>query len=597
MAGVPPDDTAAQVRGRPARADGRPGQRREFDHDNGETLRAAAGCGRQTAGRRPGTHRVGVAAGIRASCSGAAAAVSAGAGPRRWWVLAVLCLSVLLVVVDNTIVNVALPTISRRLSASTQDLQWVVDAYALVFVSLLLVGGNLGDRLGRRRILQAGLVLFALTSAAAGVSGTTGELIGARAAMGAAAALIFPATLALLITTFTNPRERATAIGVWSGVAGLGVAIGVIALVAGAWLLPESRDARAGRFDPAGALLSVAGALLLVWTVIEAPRRGWTSPATLAGFAGSAVILAGFAFWQARRPDPMLDVRLFTNARFSAASGAIALAFFGLFGFIFLITQYFQLVHGYDPLKAGVATLPFAVVMGAVSPAAIAIMKRIGTKIVVASGLLIMSAGFAVAATLSPSSAYWGPVIASMTLMAVGLALTQSPATDAITGALPPAKAGAGSAVNDFTRELGGALGVAVIGSVMASAYSAHVLRSLTHLGAPAAAAASAGQSVAAGLTVAAHLPPALQATAAAAARQAFTDGLSAGSIVAAAAAAAAAGGAVLFPPARASQPRPTSPQAPAVAPTGSPTQAPAAGPAHTPAPRLPAPAPPGRTP
>jgi hypothetical protein len=280
----------------------------------------------------------------------------------------------------------------------------------------------------------------------------------------------------------------------------------------------------------------------------------------------------------------MLDVRLFTNARFSAASGAIALAFFGLFGFIFLITQYIQLVHGYDPLKAGVATLPFAVVMGAVSPAAIAIMKRIGTKIVVASGLLTMSAGFTVAATLSPGSAYWGPVIASMTLMAVGLALTQSPATDAITGALPPAKAGTGSAVNDFTRELGGALGVAVIGSVMASAYSAHILRSLTHLSVPAAAAAAARQSVAAGLTVSAHLPPGVQAAAAAAARQAFTDGLSAGSIVAAAAAAAAAVGAVLFLPARASQPRPTSPPVPA------------ADPARTPAPRLPAPAPPGQT-
>ena len=358
-----------------------------------------------------------------------------------------------------------------------------------------------------------------------------------------------------------RPSERrpaATAFLLALGVF-ISVPIAIIALAAGARLLPESRDARPGRFDPAGALLSVTGALLLVWTVIEAPRRGWASAATLAGFAGSAIVLAGFAFWQARRPHPMLDVRLFTNARFSAASGAIALAFFGLFGFIFLINQYFQLVHGYNPLKAGVATLPFAVVMGAVSPAAIAIMKRIGTKIVVASGLLTMSAGFAVAATLSPGSAYWGPVIASMTLMAVGLALTQSPATDAITGALPPAKAGAGSAVNDFTRELGGAPGVAVIGSVMASAYSAHILRSLTHLSVPAAAAAAA--------------------------RQAFTDGLSAGSIVAAAAAAAAAVGAVLFLPARASQPRPTSPPVPA------------AGPAHTPAPRLPAPAPPGRTP
>ncbi len=192
----------------------------------------------------------------------------------------------------------------------------------------------------------------------------------------------------------------------------------VIALAAGARLLPESRDTHAGRFDPLGGLLSVVGTGLLVWTVIEAPAHGWTSPAMLAGFAGTAAILAGFAFWQIRRPDPMLDVRLFANARFSAASGAIALAFFGLFGFIFLITQYFQVVRGYDPLRAGVATLPFAVVTGVMSPAAIAAMKRIGTKIVVAAGLVLMSAGFVVAAGVAVDSAYWGRIIASMTLMA-----------------------------------------------------------------------------------------------------------------------------------------------------------------------------------
>ena len=172
----------------------------------------------------------------------------------------------------------------------------------------------------------------------------------------------------------------------------------IIALAAGARLLPESRDSRAGRFDPLGAVLSVAGAGLLVWTVIEAPRHGWTSPVTMGGFAGTAVILAGFAFWQVRRPDPMLDVRLFADARFSAARGAIALAFFGLFGFIFLITQYFQVVRGYDTLRAGVATLPFAVVTGAMSPVAIAVMKRVGTKLVVAGGLVVMSTGFVVAA-------------------------------------------------------------------------------------------------------------------------------------------------------------------------------------------------------
>src|ERR1700733_6760962 len=234
----------------------------------------------------------------------------AGSGSRRWWILAVLCLSVLLVVVDNTIVNVALPTLSRKLSASTQDLQWIVDGYTLVFAGLLLVGGNLGDRLGRRRMLQAGLALFAVTSVGAALSRTTGELIAGRAAMGIAAALIYPATLALLNTAFTSARERATAIGIWAGVSGLAVAIGpvagglllrhfswssvfyvnvpvvAIALVAGWRLLPESRDPRAGRFDPLGAVASVAGIGLLVWAILEAPQYGWVAARTLGGFAG-----------------------------------------------------------------------------------------------------------------------------------------------------------------------------------------------------------------------------------------------------------------------------------------------------------------------
>ncbi len=228
--------------------------------------------------------------------------------------------------------------------------------------------------------------------------------------------------------------------------------------------------------------LKSAGLAAAMTSALKA--RGVPDPiAHLAGEMGVLAFKRGYSEWLqadhdtagglARRPDPMLEVRLFANARFSAAAAAIALAFFGLFGFIFLITQYFQLVRGWDPLRAGVATLPFALVTGAMSPVAIAVMKRAGTKLVVASGLLIMSGGFALAATLSPASPYWGPVIASMTLMAAGLALITSPATDAISGALPPAKAGAGSAVNDFTRELGGALGVAVIGSVTAATATA----------------------------------------------------------------------------------------------------------------------------
>jgi EmrB/QacA subfamily drug resistance transporter len=495
---------------------------------------------------------------------------------RRWLILAVLCLSVLLTVVDNTIVNVALPTISRDLHASTQALQWIVDAYTLAFAGLLLVAGNLGDRLGRKRLLQLGLVLFAATSVTAAISTTSGELIAARAAMGASAALVYPATLAILNNVFTNPRERATAVGIWSGVSGLAVAIGpvtggvllehfawsavfyvnvpvvVLALIAGRLLLPESRDPHAGRFDPLGAVLSIAGIALLTWSIIEAPQHGWASGATLGGIAASLGILGIFAWWQIRRPDPMLDVRLFRNPRFTAASVSIALAFFGLFGFIFMITQYFQAVRGFDPLRAGVATLPFAIITGALSPVAIMLMKRFGTKVVVAAGLAIMAGGFVISANTPLNADYWHEIIAAMSLMAAGLALTTSPATDAIMGALPRSKAGAGSAVNDTTREVGGTLGVAIVGSVLNSAYGSHVLSALTKLGAPHDVAVNAGGSIIAGLTTAAHLPPELQAAAASSVRNAFMTGLHEGSAVAAAATFAAALVALAFLPSRA---------------------------------------------
>jgi EmrB/QacA subfamily drug resistance transporter len=527
---------------------------------------------------------------------------------RRWWILAVLCLSVLLTVVDNTIVNVALPTISRVLGASTTDLQWIVDGYTVAFAGLLLVGGNLGDRHGRRRVLQAGLVLFAVTSLAAATSRTSGELIAARAATGAAAALVYPATLAILNNVFTDARERAMAIGIWSGISGLAVAVGpvcgglllrhfawgsvflvnvpvvIVALIAGRLLLPESRDPRAGRFDPLGAILSVTGISLLTWSIIEAPRHGWATAATIGGIVGALAFLALFAVGQARRPDPMLDIRLFRAPRFTAASGAIALAFFGLFGFIFLITQYFQAVRGYDPLRAGVATLPFAVVTGALAPVAIIAMKRAGTKLVVTAGLLLMSGGFVVAATTPQDAPYWGRLVISMALMAAGLAFTTSPATDAIMGALPADKAGAGSAVNDTTREVGGTLGVAIVGSVLSSSYGGHITTTLTSLGAPRATAGLASQSIEAGLGVAAHFPPALRAAAAQAARQAFMSGLHAGSWVAAGATAAAALLALAFLPARpaggpgGSEPRDSHPAGPG---RGEPRESRPAGPAR----------------
>jgi EmrB/QacA subfamily drug resistance transporter len=489
--------------------------------------------------------------------------------------LVVLCLSVLLVTIDNTIVNVALPTLSRDLSASTSSLQWIVDAYTLVFASLLLVFGHLGDRFGRLRTLQVGLVLFGLTSLGAASANTTGQLIAGRAAMGVAAALIFPATLGLLSNIFTDARERATAIGIWSAVAGLAVALGpvsggvllehfswssvflvnvplaAIALAAGWRLLPESKDPAPGGFDLGGAVGSIAVVGTLVWTVIEAPNNGWTSSTTITGLIAAAVLLSVFIVWEVRRRHPLLDVMLFTNSRFSAGSAAITAAFFGLFGFIFLITQYFQAVRGYGTLTAGLATLPFAIVTAVLSPVAILLMKRVGTTLVVTAGLLLMSGGFGLAAFSSADSAYWGRIIGSMTLMAAGLALTTGPATDAIMGALPVSKAGAGSAVNDTTREIGGTLGVAVVGSVMSSIYGPRLVDSLSALGVPAPAAQAARESVVAGLSVAGQLPAATRGAATTAVQNAFMDGLQAGSLIAAAATAVAAIGVLIFLPAR----------------------------------------------
>jgi EmrB/QacA subfamily drug resistance transporter len=475
---------------------------------------------------------------------------------RRWAILGVLCLSVFLALIDNTIVNVALPSISRQLHATTSDLQWIVDAYSLVFASLLLVGGSLGDRYGRKGTLQIGLAAFAGFSAFAGLSGSTHALIAARCLMGLAAALIFPATLAILTNTFTDARERAAAVGVWTGITGLGVALGpiagglllehfswssvffatipiaVLALALGAWLVPTSRDPAAPRLDLAGFAASTAGVGAVVYTTIEAPARGWLAPVTLAGYGAGVALLAVFAVWERRAGEPMLDITLFRNVRFSAASFSIAAAFFGLFGFIFLITQYFQIVHGYSPLSAGVRTLPFALGVGAAAPAAPMLASRLGTKIVVPAGLILMAAGFFIASTLGSGSAYFGPVLASMVLMAVGLGLVTAPSTGAILAVLPLGKAGVGSAVNDVTRELGGTFGVAVVGAVFSSVYGPRLTQLLHGAGLPAPALATARESPAAALQVAGQASASAHVVIIDAANQAFVAGLSRGSLV-----------------------------------------------------------------
>jgi EmrB/QacA subfamily drug resistance transporter len=480
---------------------------------------------------------------------------------RRWGILAVLCLSLFLAVVDNTIVNVAIPRMSSDLGASISDLQWIVDAYSLVFASLLLVGGSLGDRFGRKGALQVGLVVFTGFSVFAGLASTTGQLITARALMGIGAALIFPATLAILTNVFSDARERAKAIGIWSGVVGLAVALGpisggfllqrfwwgsiffvnlpiaAIALVLGARLVPTSRDPETPRLDFGGFVLSIIAITAIVFTMIEAPTWGWTSTRTVIGFGTGIVMMAAFVAWERQRATPMMDVRVFRSARFSAASAAVTVAFFALFGFIFLITQYFQFVRGYDTLSAGVHTLPFAIATGLTAPFSPVIARRIGRRITVAGGLAVMAVGFVVASTIDMRSSYLGSVVVSMLLIAAGLGLVSAPSTDAILSSLPPEKAGVGSAINDVTREFGGVLGVAVVGSVFSSVFGPRLVERLSGSGIPAEALDAARQSMGAALAVAYQAPAEAQPALIAVARKTFIDGLSAGSMVCAAAA------------------------------------------------------------
>ena len=448
------------------------------------------------------------------------------AASRRWLILAVLCASVFVVVLDGTIVNVTLPTLVTELGASTSDLQWVVDSYVLVFAGLLMAAGSIGDRFGRKGTMQVGLVLFAVFSALAALSGSPGELIVWRAAMGVGAALMFPATLAILVNVFTAPRERAAAIAVWAATAGVAVALGpvtggwllehfwwgsvlminvpviAVALVAIAAVVPTSRDTTIARFDPIGTVASIAAVTVLVWAVIEGPEHGWGSSTSIAAFGLAAALLVGFVAWERRTDHPMLDVSVFTNMRFTAGSMAITFAFFSLFGFIFVVTQYFQFVRGYTALEAGVRTVPFAVFMATTAPIAAKLAERIGTKVVVTGGLVSMGVGFFVATTNGVDTPY-AVIVLAMLFMGGGLGLVQAPATEAIMGSLSTAKAGVGSAVNDTARELGGTLGVAIVGSVFSSIYASRLGEALAGTPVPADALAAAEESVGAAKEVA----------------------------------------------------------------------------------------------
>ena len=468
--------------------------------------------------------------------SGQPVAVDAGDGQggrtanrqRRGLILLALCLAALIINIDITIVNVTLPSLVRELGATTTNLQWVVDAYNLVFAALILAAGSLSDRIGRKGVLLAGLGVFAAGSLAGSFCRTPHELIAARALMGIGAAGIFPSTLSLLANVFTERKERAQAIGLWGATAGVGVATGpivggwllghfwwgsvflfmvpVAAVVAGlvAWAVPSSRDPTAPPIDWRGLFLSSAGLGTLVLSIIQAPDWGWSSARTLGTMALGLGILAIFVSVERRMARPMLDVGLFRNLRFTAASGSVTVGFFTLSGFSFLITQYFQFVKGYTPLGTGVRILPVATSLAVASVLGTKLAVKIGNKAVVASGLLLTGAFLLWVATVSQSTPY-AVLVGQMLMGGGGLGLISAPATEAIMGVVPKEKAGVGSAVNDATRLFGATLGVAVIGSIAASLYASHLGATLPH-GIPLRDALAAKGSVGGALVAAQNL-------------------------------------------------------------------------------------------
>jgi MFS transporter, DHA2 family, multidrug resistance protein len=478
---------------------------------------------------------------------------------RRWFLLAIMCLSLVLVVMSVSGLNTALPTIQRELGASASELQWIVDSYAVVFAGLLLSAGAIGDRFGRRGALLAGLAVFGLGALFGGLGEDASQVIAGRAVMGIGAAFIMPATLSI-ITSIFPPHERARAIAIWAGFAGAGASIGpivsggllegfwwgstllvnvpvVVATLAAVWAFaPDSRDDTHTPLDPVGAVLSLVGLSSLIFGIIEGPDDGWTSGPVLAAFLLAGVVLASFVAWERRAAHPMLPLTLFRDRRFSSGSGVITVAFFVMFGFFFLITQYLQFARGYSALEAGLAGLPASLAFLVVAPRSAGLAARYGAARVMALGLVIVAGGFGVLTTLTTDTPYI-VIGAAFALLGVGMSITTAPATAEIMTSVPLSKAGVGSAVNDTTRELGGALGIALLGSIANIAYRSGI--DLDGIALPSGARASAEESVGAAAAVADRVPAGGEV--AAQASSAFTDAFTVANSVALGIAVAAA--------------------------------------------------------
>ncbi|MFT5222706.1 MAG: EmrB/QacA subfamily drug resistance transporter [Glaciecola sp.] len=473
----------------------------------------------------------------------------------RWRILAVLCLSLVIIVAGNASLNVALPTLVTELNATQTQLQWIVDAYALVFAGLLLPAGALGDRYGRKGALQIGLAVFALGAVLATMSTSAVQVIFFRALMGVGAAFVMPSTLSILTGVF-KAGERAKAIAIWAAFAGAGGAIGMVAsglllkffwwgsvflvnlplvalaAVVGAVLLPTSRDSQKRPLDPVGAVLSILGLGGVLFGIIEGPAQGWSSTLVIAGFTIGVLGLGLFTWWESRTAYPMLDLNWFKDRRFSVGAFTIALTFFAFFGMFFLATQYLQFALGYTPLVAGLASLPMTAAMINSAPRSAGLVERFGHGPVVGTGLGIVAVGFLWMSSFTVTTPYISIAIA-LILLGTGGGAVMAPSTGAIMSALPQDKAGVGSAVNDATREVGGAIGIAVLGSIMASLYRTNLASVLDTLGAvPDQVREVAQSSVGAALQIAANAPDPVAASLAI--RTAFTDAVATSFLIAA---------------------------------------------------------------
>ncbi len=465
---------------------------------------------------------------------------------KRWWTLGVLCLSLMIVIIGNSSLNVALPTLSRELHASESQLQWIVASYSLVFAGLLFSTGALGDRYGRKGTLQLGLAIFLVAATFAAFSGEMWQLIACRAVMGAAAALIMPATLSILINVFP-PGERTKAIAIWASLTGaaggfgpvisgwllghfwygsvflINVPVIVLALVAGRFLVPRSKDPEEGNLDPVGALLSIIGIVALVFGLIEAPERGWLSAPTITAFIIAAIVLTLFVVWELRVAEPMLDMRLFRNPAFSTGSTGMILLFMAMYGTMFLVTQYFQLVLGYSPLNAAARLLPMAMILLVMSLFTPRITARFGANRAVAGGMVSLGCGLLLLSRLGLDTHYWF-IICCFVPFSCGMALAMSPSTASIMSAVPARRAGMGSAMNDATRELGAALGIAVLGSIAASRYASLIAPAVGDLSTSDRTAATS--SIGGALDVAADLGRRASEALTSAAHESFLSGL-----------------------------------------------------------------------